>query len=386
MPHDNRPSLVVFADDYGRHPSSCQHLVNCLLDQYRVLWVNTLGTRKPKLCLADARRAAERMQQWLASKTRTQQSTNPTIISPMMWPGFAHPIARAANRRLIIRAVTRTLRHWHHNPPTVLTTLPITADLVGQLPAKHWVYYCVDNLADWPNLDRPTLLAMEQQLVRTVDATAAVGPVLAEHLQHLGANPTVIPHGIDLDLWRQPKPVIDHPTHHRLAALPHPRLVYWGLIDRRIDWQSIDQLAAAMPNASLVFIGPRQLQSTDLPDAANLHLLPAVEHDQLPHIAAQADALLLPYADLPVTRAIEPLKLIEYLMTDLPVIVRKIPATVTWSDCCDVCNETTFVDTVTQRLQAGPAQSQRNARRHRMAHQSWADRADQLNALLQANI
>ena len=39
--------LIVFADDWGRHPSSSQHLVRELLPQYPTLWVNTVGTRRP---------------------------------------------------------------------------------------------------------------------------------------------------------------------------------------------------------------------------------------------------------------------------------------------------------------------------------------------------
>ena len=45
-------SLLVFADDWGRHPSSCQHLVRRLLDRHQVYWVNTIGTRTPRLNLA----------------------------------------------------------------------------------------------------------------------------------------------------------------------------------------------------------------------------------------------------------------------------------------------------------------------------------------------
>ena len=44
----------------------------------------------------------------------------------------------------------------------------------------------------------------------------------------------------------------------------------------------------------------------------------------------------MPYADLPVTRAMQPLKLKEYLATGKPVVVRDLPATEPWADCLDV--------------------------------------------------
>ena len=40
--------LLVFADDWGRHPSSCQHLIRHMLDRQDVWWVNTIGMRTPR--------------------------------------------------------------------------------------------------------------------------------------------------------------------------------------------------------------------------------------------------------------------------------------------------------------------------------------------------
>jgi len=53
------PTVLVFADDWGRHPSSCQHLVGHLLDRYQVLWINTIGTRQPRLDFATLTRGLE---------------------------------------------------------------------------------------------------------------------------------------------------------------------------------------------------------------------------------------------------------------------------------------------------------------------------------------
>ena len=46
----------------------------------------------------------------------------------------------------------------------------------------------------------------------------------------------------------------------------------------------------------------------------------------------------MPYADLPVTRAMQPLKLKEYLATGRPVVVRDLPATRAWADCLDLAD------------------------------------------------
>jgi hypothetical protein len=57
--------LLVFSDDWGRHPSSCQHLISHLLPTRQVVWVNTIGTRPPRLDLATVKRGFEKLRQWV---------------------------------------------------------------------------------------------------------------------------------------------------------------------------------------------------------------------------------------------------------------------------------------------------------------------------------
>ena len=72
----NRPNLIVFSDDWGRHPSSCQHLTSHLLDDFNVTWLNTIGTRPPRLDLATVSRCwtrsatgqSVRQAHWLISR------------------------------------------------------------------------------------------------------------------------------------------------------------------------------------------------------------------------------------------------------------------------------------------------------------------------------
>ena len=48
--------LVIFGEDWGRHPTSSQALAAELARDRRVLWVNSVGLRRPRL--SDAGRVA----------------------------------------------------------------------------------------------------------------------------------------------------------------------------------------------------------------------------------------------------------------------------------------------------------------------------------------
>jgi hypothetical protein len=92
----------------------------------------------------------------------------------------------------------------------------------------------------------------------------------------------------------------------------------------------------------------------------------------------------MPYADLPVTRAIQPLKFKEYMATGKPVIVPKLPATIEWSDAADVVNSLDhWLTILPQRIHGGIPPSQQQARL-RLAHESWQSKAAAFEQLLLA--
>ena len=97
---------------------------------------------------------------------------------------------------------------------------------------------------------------------------------------------------------------------------------------------------------------------------------------------AKPPVLVMPYADLPVTRAMQPLKLKEYLATGKPTVVRDLPATRGWGDCLDLAGSPEeFAHLVRLRLATGLPAEQRAART-RLAGESWATKLERSNRVL----
>src|SRR5262249_7233587 len=131
---DALPALLVFADDWGRHPSSCQHLIRQLLGRRQVYWVNTIGMRPPRLDWATLQRGLEKARQWLRPRSApraeaAQVPENLHVLNPRMWPWFTAPLDRRINRALLARQLTPLLRSLNQ-PAVAVTTIPIVADLV----------------------------------------------------------------------------------------------------------------------------------------------------------------------------------------------------------------------------------------------------------------
>lgn len=396
---DGIGSLLVFADDWGRHPSSCQHLVRQLMSRIPVTWVNTIGTRTPRLDLATLRRVREKLVQWsrrpdasdhIRLPSAPASVDEPTVLNPRMWPWFTQPRDRALNRWLLQRQLGPVIRQMPQ-PVVALTTLPITADLSGCLPVDRWVYYCVDDFSAWPGLDGGTLREMDRRMIAAADQLLAVSEPLQQKIAAEGRTATLLTHGVDINFWKQPPgsdagaPVpapADQTPDRLLCGLPEPLVVFWGVIDRRMDSGMIRELSNDLQQGTILLVGPQQDPDPRIAACPKVRLVPAQPMRQLPSIARRAAVLIMPYADLPVTRAMQPLKLKEYLATGKPVVASRLPAVRPWSDCMDVAESPRqFSEIVRNRIRIG-ADNAQIAARERLVGESWCARAETLEQIL----
>ena len=371
-------NLVVFSDDWGRHPSSCQHIVSQLLDGWQVIWVNTIGMRPARLNIATVQRGFEKLQHWKTGQLPKPERAKPRVLNPLMWPSFGSPWSRVLNRNLLHRSLKRNVDGLESS--VFLTTIPVVADLVDRVRGARWIYYCVDDFSKWPGLDSQTLHDMEQLLIRKVDSVVAAGDNLAGRIEAAGRKPDVITHGVDLEHWR----CIDSraSAHPRLACLEKPVALFWGLIDQRLDLEFLRALDSSMSCGTIAMVGPRQAPDPGLAEIPRLQMLGPLKYEELPRAATAADVLIMPYADLPITRAMQPLKLKEYLATGKPVVARRLPATYDWEDCLEVVDSADdFAAAVVRSAFDGVSQAQQLSRR-RLDQESWAAKARSFLPLL----
>lgn len=389
-PNDRRGHLIVFADDFGRHPSSMQHLATHLAKRYRMTWINTIGMRRPRLCLADARRAMVKLTGCVSGtrhrstaarntdNTTTTDDSSIRVMNPAMWPSFAGRWQRAVNRYVLRRAIRRAAAK-HDGPTTVITALPITADLADTPCVDRWVYYMVDDFASWPGNDAAALSAMDRQQMAWVDHLIGASETLVNSAAQVGRDAALLTHGVDTTRWRTP--AARSTTAEHIKCLPGTRAVYWGLIDERLDREAVMNLTGT-GEASVAFVGPVATEMHWLKQLPGVHVYDAVPMGELPAIAGAADVLVMPYRTMAATLAMQPLKLLEYLSTDRPVVCLDLPAIRAWSDACDVVGRDAFAERVLSRSRQPLPTAQRTARQ-RVQHEDWAAKAERFASLIE---
>jgi len=390
--------LIVFSDDWGRHPSSCQHLVSHLLHRFDdVSWVNTIGTRMPSLSREDLAKVLAKVQSWFELGAPSDQDVStkdsPTVLNPRMYPGFRSKWQRGLNARLISHSVNQSLGERQPGEQRIaITTIPLTADLIRTAGNSHatldvddWIYYCVDDFSVWPGLDVDVMQRLETLQLQRVQGVVAASSSLANRLQTIEPTlqPVVLTHGIDPSHWACTG---EQNVCDELSNLPRPLFLFWGLLDRRLDTRFCQRLCNFFSErraGSLVLLGPQQNPDPAIQDFPGVHFIGRKPYAELPAFAHQADVLVMPYADLPVTKQMQPLKFKEYLATGKPVVARKLPSNEMLANTCDLVDDADqFVERCWQLAETGTPKEQLESRNELLSTESWSNKAEFLHDII----
>jgi teichuronic acid biosynthesis glycosyltransferase TuaH len=224
--------------------------------------------------------------------------------------GYGRRLRRAAARHRLQR-------------PAVITAHPFVAAFAELDWAGPVTLFATDDWAAHPAYSRwrPAYLAAYERISSRGLRLCAVSETIVERIAPRGPT-AVVPNGVDPAEW------LDIPPPPSwMAALPGPRLLYVGTLDSRLDVDAVQAVARAWPNGSLVLAGPvaDSAHLAPLKQLANVTLPGPIERWEVAALAHAADACLVPHRQLPLTEAMSPLKVYEYLAGGGPVAATELP-------------------------------------------------------------
>jgi UDP-galactopyranose mutase len=148
--------------------------------------------------------------------------------------------------------------------------------------------------------------------------TGGVSLGKAKAAVHQNVRP--FPSGVEVEHYQQAlKPETVIPAD--LAALPRPRIGFFGVIDERIDLSLLEAVARAHPEWQLVMLGPVvKIDPADVPRLPNLHYLGQKQYRDLPGYVKGFDICMMPFALNDATKFISPTKTLEYMAAHKPIV------------------------------------------------------------------
>ncbi|HTH27285.1 MAG TPA: UDP-galactopyranose mutase [Sphingobium sp.] len=240
-------------------------------------------------------------------------ATGVQVARPMLPAGLDREAELAVLRRLLdglLDGRDGRLVRWYYTP----MMLPFSE----HVPADCVVYDCMDELANFKGAP-PELIPNEQRLLAQANLVFTGGYSLYEAKRDRHPNIHPFPSSVDVTHFGTARKRGAEPADQ--AALPHPRLGFYGVIDERMDLDLLARLADARPQWSIVMVGPVvKISEEDLPRRPNLHYLGNKDYAALPDYLRGWDVALMPFAINAATRFISPTKTPEYLAAGRPVV------------------------------------------------------------------
>jgi glycosyltransferase involved in cell wall biosynthesis len=276
------------------------------------------------------------------------------------------------------RRLRRVAERFGLERPAIVTSQPLLAGFAELEWAGPVTLFASDDLAAHPDYQpwRAGLLSAYERVAERERRLCAVSNAIVERIAPRGPS-AVVPNGVDPEIWLRPG---DAPAW--LRELPGPRLLYIGTLDSRLDVEAVRAVARAWPQGTVVLVGPLTDRDHLAPVVTepNVVIHEPVARQQVAALAHAADACLVPHNRTPLTEAMSPLKLYEYLASGRPIVATDLePVRHVDGPVARVAPGGDFVAGVRAALAAGPVGE--DVRRDTITANSWASRSAAVKAL-----
>lgn len=373
--------IICFAKDWNEPKTSNNHVMEELAKRHRVLWVNSIATRAPKLGSAnDLKKIFRKIRSWLRGVQIAHD--NLRVLTPIVFPFPRSTLAQRLNIWVAGRMVRRAARHWGVQQPQLWIFLPNAVDFIGHCGESKVVYYCVDEWTAFSHINPTLIHQKENELLRRADVVFVVSEKLFATKAPLNSNTHLIPHGVNHTLFSQAL-TDTYPVATELQTLPHPIIGCLGNIYDYFDQEFMVATARLRPQWSFVIVGKTMTDVTRLRREPNIHLIGLVPHERLPEFCKGLAIGFVAYRPgHPFSVNCNPLKIREYLAAGLPVISLEIPAAHELPDFVRIVQTPAEFVAATESYLATDTLAYRIARSQTMKSESWAARVAEIERIL----
>lgn len=381
-------SIICFGgeDWWYHHPHSKNHLMRRFARaSNKVIFVNSISMG---LASVKSKDLVPRITRKLKSYAKLARTTEEgiTVVSPAVIPFFGSRAVTVVNRRLLTTQIAGLARRRGLSRPILWIAIPTAIEVVGRMNESLVIYHVSDKY-DANTMDHATdpafIRKLHQQAIEVADLIFYSSRKLLAEATHGLEKSHLLEQAVDFEHWSsvgRDNPAIAPEVDH----LPRPRLGYFGAIEPwLIDQDLIRQAARQRPDWNWVFIGNKS-RGLEIERLSNVHFLPPVPYQDLPHYAAGFDVCVLPWnTEVPFTSYGSAIKVREYLASGKPVVISPLPEYETMSSVLRIGRtRDQFLELVAEALgEEGTVAAK--ARQDAVRNGTWDARAEWVSDLIE---
>lgn len=360
--------IIIFGDDWGRYPSTIQHIGRVLAKNNRVIWIGSLGLRKPEFKLSDIRRAFQKLLSIFRRGDSGTNTVSPVILlHPFVIPFHDLNFIKGLNRILLLRKLRRAIEKYHIKDPVLITSSPVMSSIIGCIGESSVHYICLDDYSNFKGAFS-NILQFENELLQKADSCFAVSDELVKTRKTWAGISYYLSQGAEIKHFTQ----VHKEIPDLVKNLKKPVIGYFGIIAPLwTDINLIIRAAKEYPEYEFLIIGRVEMDISGFNQVKNIRYIGEVPYSNLTKYAQVFDVGIIPYENNQLTRSGNPIKLYEYLAMGIPVVSIDVTEVRKFGDLVFVANnEDEFVQLIKTAVEdCTPERNQ--ARKQKALEYSW---------------
>jgi beta-glucosidase/6-phospho-beta-glucosidase/beta-galactosidase/glycosyltransferase involved in cell wall biosynthesis len=263
---------------------------------------------------------------------------NVTVACPHLAPSWnTNPNLPDLLRKFAHQAIKDMNESGEFDKPLLWYYSPMDSSWsLGHFENRGIVYDSMDELSQFTGAP-PSLIANEKRLMDHSDVVFTGGYELYLKKKQQHPNVHFFGCGVEYEHFSQAgDPNTSIPPD--IDFMNRPILGWFGVVDERVDYNMVGEMARMRPEWSFAMVGPVvKVDPNLLPHFPNLYWLGGRDYSVLPNYCRAFDVNMMCFAINAATQFINPTKALEYLATGKPVVSTPVKDVVTqYSDTVEI--------------------------------------------------
>jgi len=378
-------NIICFSSDWHQDPLSKHHIISRLAKHNKVLWINSIGMRKPTVTKNDLTKAFSKIKSFV--KTRLEPMDKDFwVLNPLVFPFHGSRLFQSINNRWLLQQIRICQKNLDLISPILWSFLPNAVGVFGKLGEKLSIYYITDDFTKFTGHPSAAIERMEKELLDRADLVIASSRYLAD-IKRNEKSIYVVSHGVDHKHFSQALKISADRYPTDIRNIKRPIIGFYGEINDWLDLKMLAEVAARRPQWSLVLIGRIAVEVGDinyLTGLPNVHWLGRKEYSELPFYCAAFDAALIPMKINELTAGVNPLKLREYLAAGLPVVSTPLPEVLPYGDVVRFARTTSEWISEIDKILRQPKFRVSERLSRRVAGEDWEVKVEEISEIMKA--
>jgi len=381
----NAPAIVCFAGcDWWYHNRGlfCPQVISRLAKQYKVVFVNSLGMRLPRL--SNDKHALKKIFRKLKSILRfiRRVDNGMYVFTPISLPLLGNPTRDSIIKFFLLLQVKLMLWLLSLKNPVFYMGCPPAWEIVKKLHRRYLIYQRTDIFEEMPGANKDYIATLDDTLVKVSDLVMYVNTALWRQGKEKNANSLLIGHGVDFESFSNA--LSSNHIPEDIDTIRRPIIGFFGDVTEDVcDFSLLEHVAKTLPDMSLVLIGPISSDVSNLRKYDNVFFLGQKPHEEVPHYGKMFNVAIMPWRQNKWIEFCNPVKIKEYLALGKPIVSIDYPELEPYYDIVyAVSGYDGFVDAI-QKALAEHDPDLRRRRQERVKNETWENKVKQIREFIE---